>query len=183
MTTLEAILIVAFLAVAGGALWMYRRLLALGAEVGRLTREQRALQARLDNVTSVASVASGAAPSTDSSGASQLVGLAGMAAQLQQAADELADAAADREGRLQELLAAADRRIVDLAAAGPAPRPAQGASGADAPAAGYDEVWRLAAEGFAPAEIAQRTHRGREEVRLLLQVGQPGQSPGQSKEG
>jgi hypothetical protein len=179
MTTLDAVLIVALLAVAGGALWMYRRLLALGADVGRLTHEQRALQARLDSVTDVTSVAGGDAPSADSIGATQVAGLVGMAAQLQRAADELADAAAGREDRLQELLAAADRRIAELAAQAtsrPAP-PTQGANDADAPApASYDDVWRLAAEGLAPAEIARRTHRGREEVRLLLQVGQLGQS-------
>ena len=33
-----------------------------------------------------------------------------------------------------------------------------------------DEIRRLAAQGLRPWEIAQRTHRGREEVRLLLEL-------------
>lgn len=57
-------------------------------------------------------------------------------------------------------------------AAALAPRAAAGSEAAGAKTLGsYDEVRRLAAEGLDAVTIAQRTNRGREEVRLLLQLG------------
>lgn len=45
---------------------------------------------------------------------------------------------------------------------------------ADAGGTSRDDVLRLAAAGLEPAEIARLTHRGREEVRLLLQLAERG---------
>ena len=204
---METVLLLLLLGTWGGMFWMYRR---FTREIDDLARE------RVEQTETQAS-------------------LARMVAQLQEAADELAQAMSARTGRLRALLEQADRRAADLAEAltrvqhaqvqarfetqrhdaqrheraisgaalapravpptGPAPAPASapGANGlaktsalgkaspevgqvADADTHGNahngsdDEVRRLAALGLSQAEIAQRTHRGREEVRLLLQL-------------
>jgi sensor c-di-GMP phosphodiesterase-like protein len=135
-----------------------------------------------------------------------------LATELQEAADELAQATSARSARLRELLGQADRRIGEVEAAlarlpsaegsaqfgqmadaqtragtnnGGSARVAasalpavaaskgevvgRGAAGAVG-LSGYEEVRWLAAQGLGEAEIAQRTQRGREEVRLLLQL-------------
>jgi hypothetical protein len=146
--------------------------------------------------------------------------LAHMATQLQEAADELAQAMSTRSGRLQELLGQADRRIAavdaalarlreaevsqltdvqppagrnngasvrlaDAVSSRPERTPQTAASSSTGPAAaglsGYEEVRRLAAQGLDEAEIAQRTHRGREEVRLLLRLTQAAQPNGRTE--
>ena len=56
------------------------------------------------------------------------------------------------------------------AAAAPAAPPEQAPRPTESPDSAFQEVRRLAASGLSAAEIAQRTHRGREEVRLLLQL-------------
>jgi hypothetical protein len=176
MTTIEMALLLLLAATWAALLWVYRR---LTGEIDDLARE------RVEHTELQSNIAQ-------------------MVAQLQQAADELGEALAARTGKLQELLAQADRRIAEYAtrealaaaerswlAPGNASRfpaqPVQETHGADgtvlergssAAAAGYSEVRRLAEQGLDPVTIAQRTNRGREEVRLLLQLGQLTHSEG-----
>src|SRR5438105_4382773 len=56
-----------------------------------------------------------------------------------------------------------------------APSNGIGGSSSSMSFSGYEEVRRLAAQGFSETEIAQRTHRGREEIRLLLRLNQAAQ--------
>jgi hypothetical protein len=171
---METILLLLLLGTWGGVFWVYRRLRRDLDDVARDRAQHSEMQANL----------------------AQMVG------QLQEAADELAQAMSARTGRLQDLLDKADRRIADIgdlvqrlqefgqmadalrheygnngagvraahAAAASAAQPEQAPQPVEHPDSAFEEVRRLAAEGLSAAEIAQRTHRGREEVRLLLQL-------------
>jgi hypothetical protein len=189
---MESVLLLLLLGTWATMYWLYRR---LTREIDDLARER--------------------VQQTEVQGA-----LARMATQLQEAADELAQAMSARSGRLQELLGQADRRIAAVDAAltrlreaefshltdvqpvadannganvrlanavssRPERTPETAASAGMGPAAaglsGYEEVRRLAAQGLDEAEIAQRTHRGREEVRLLLRLTQAAQSNGRTE--
>lgn len=122
-----------------------------------------------------------------------------VALHLQQAAHELSEALDVRTEKLKQLMAQTDARIIALVAETRAPAESdlasptvsaesvavptplvqpemtdgsgtQGDASIDVrPRSSVEEIRRLAAEGLDPATIAERTHRGREEVRLLLQ--------------
>ncbi len=173
---METVLLLLLLGTWGGIFWVYRRLSQDLDDVARDRVEQSEMQGNLTR----------------------------MVGQLQEAADELAQAMTARTGRLQDLLDRADQRITQLddltarlqefgqmadalthgygnngggvrqadAVAAPAAPPAQTPRPAESGYSAFEEVRRLAAEGLTPAEIAQRTHRGREEIRLLLQLAQ-----------
>jgi hypothetical protein len=176
---METVLLLLLLGTWGGIFWVYRRLSHDLDDVARDRVEQSEMQGNLTR----------------------------MVGQLQQAADELAQAMSARTGKLQDLFDQADHRIAQLndltarlqefgqmadalahgygnngagvryadAAADAAALPEQASRPAESGDSAFEEVRRLADQGLSAAEIAQRTHRGREEVRLLLQLAQAAQ--------
>ena len=165
---METLFLFLLLVTWGGVFWFYRRLRRDLDAAARERAEHSEVQANLAHTLG----------------------------QLHEAAGELAQAMAARTGRLRDLLDQADERIAQIddlvqrlhefghladalrheygnngagvRAAHAAPE--QPSWPAGSPDSAFEEVRRLAAAGLSAAEIAQRTHRGREEVRLLLQL-------------
>jgi hypothetical protein len=201
--SLELLLLVLLLATWGALLWGYQRLSRDLDDLARERAEQRELQANLAHVIRQLQ------QTADGLGGA-LATRAGKLETLLRTADQrVAELTALKALEEQLVHLAGERRPVGRRAApgqelagrvGRDPVGAglpAGASSPDggAPLAGFhaavplspeaggvsrDDILRLAAAGLGPAEIARLTHRGREEIRLLLQLAE--RSAGQRME-
>lgn len=202
MSSLELLLLVLLLVSWGASIWGYRRLRDSVEELARERVEQVELQTNIARIVGELQLAADELGEALASRTSQLHRLLGEADGRISDAGEMLDALrqgletapSPRNGSHTVVHLAPVEMPVPVAAVAPAASPAQAAPvtapatppaaapvmtpvAAPVPVSAYDVARRLAAEGLDAGEIAQRMQRGREEVRLLLQMSQ-GMRPG-----
>ena len=99
--------------------------------------------------------------------------IAQMVTQVSQVADEVNEALSSRTVALEELLRHADRAVTtlgDRGVSGGLVAPGKPFPGGRSTLDDFAEMRRLAESGMNTAEIAQQMHRGREEIRLVLDI-------------